>query len=124
MSNNGKQTDRVAPTAGNPTPLNELFTEELPQHTNDKGGKQSDIPGRFDLVPPIAIVLAAKVLAEGAEKYGVDNWKLILAEDHINHAIRHLYLWLDEKDSPLSLNHLTHAMVRVMFAVHTYIQDN
>lgn len=87
---------------------------------NNKGGKQSKVPYRMDLIDPYAILKAAKVLAEGAEKYGVDNWRLIPCSDHINHAIVHFYSWLagDRSD-----DHLTHALCRAIFAVATNPED-
>ena len=60
---------------------------------------------------------AATVAQYGAEKYGEDfyhrNYTKIPAEEHINHAIAHLYAFLagDESD-----DHLGHAIVRAMFA--------
>lgn len=60
---------------------------------------------------------AATVAKYGAEKYGEDfyhrNYTKIPPEEHINHAIQHLYAFLagDESD-----NHLGHAIVRSMFA--------
>ncbi|MDK2933582.1 MAG: hypothetical protein PWP27_1392 [Clostridiales bacterium] len=87
---------------------------------NEKGGKQSKALYRMDLIDPYAILKAAKVLAEGAEKYGKDNWRLIPCEDHINHAIIHFYSWLagDRSDE-----HLAHALCRAIFAVASDPED-
>ncbi len=60
---------------------------------------------------------AAMVAQYGAEKYGEDfyhrNYTKIPPEEHINHAIQHLYAFLagDESD-----DHLSHAILRAMFA--------
>lgn len=97
---------------------------------NELGGKQSKINGRFDLVPSGALAAAAEVLSEGAEKYGEYNWELISTEDHVNHALAHLNVFLSQRRdaSRESLGHfdvslvrgeeddLAHAIVRLMFA--------
>lgn len=62
--------------------------------TNTLGGKQSDTGTRFDLMPPKAIHEVAKVLKRGAEKYGEDNWHAISTREHLEHMIRHAYLYL------------------------------
>lgn len=60
---------------------------------------------------------AAQVAHRGAVKYGETfdnrNFVKIPAEDHINHALQHLYAHLagDRTD-----DHLGHAIVRAMFA--------
>src|SRR5690606_35441400 len=54
---------------------------------NEKGGGQSNLPYRMDLVDPKSILEIASVLKEGAEKYGDDNWKLISTQDHLNHLL-------------------------------------
>lgn len=60
---------------------------------------------------------AAEVAKYGADKYGETffdrNYTKIPVEEHINHAIQHLYAYLagDESD-----DHLGHAIVRAMFA--------
>lgn len=60
---------------------------------------------------------AARVAKEGAEKYGETlhnrNYTKISAEEHVNHAIQHLYAYLagDQSD-----RHIAHAIVRCMFA--------
>ena len=60
---------------------------------------------------------AAETAKYGAEKYNETlqnrNYKRISAEEHINHAIQHLYAFLagDESD-----DHLSHAILRAMFA--------
>ena len=84
--------------------------------TNSAGGSQSKLVARFDLIPPTALFEVAVVLGEGAQKYGEDNWKLIPTNDHISHALAHLFAFLagDTSDS-----HLSHAACRVLFAAHT-----
>lgn len=83
------------------------------EETNEHGARQSRIPGRYDLLPPEAIEQAAIVLKAG-EHYGKDNWRRISCEDHINHALRHIFQYLaNDQSEP----HLGHALVRLMFAV-------
>lgn len=67
---------------------------------------------------------AAQVAKQGAEKYGESfgdrNFTKIAAEDHVNHALQHLYAYLqgDQSDS-----HLAHAIVRCMFAYEVSDED-
>lgn len=83
--------------------------------TNAAGGKQSAISTRFDLMPPDALIRIAEVLAKGAH-YGKDNWRKIPQADHLNHAMRHLALFLKGDTSE---DHLGNACCRVMFAIET-----
>jgi hypothetical protein len=88
--------------------------QDAPTVTNEQGGKQSAMLYRFDLIDPAAMFAMAKVLAQGADKYGVDNWRKIGTQDHINHMLQHVYAYLagDTTD-----DHLAHAMCRAMFAL-------
>lgn len=60
---------------------------------------------------------AAEVAKYGADKYGETihsrNYTKIPVEEHINHAIQHLYAYLAGDTSD---DHLGHAIVRAMFA--------
>lgn len=58
----------------------------------------------------------SEVLKEGAEKYSPNNWRLIPAEEHLNHAIIHLLALLgnDTQD-----DHKGHAMCRLMMCYAT-----
>lgn len=96
-------------------PTADLFSEDLDTHTNDKGGKQSKVPGRFDLLPPDALAEIAVVLEHGAVKYGEDNWRDIDQHDHINHAIRHLFRFIKTQER----EDLSHAATRLLFAMET-----
>lgn len=90
---------------------------DAPVIENQQGGKQSDSPYGFHLIPTTAIFDAAKVLKYGAEKYGETfenrNYRKIGTVDHLNHALQHIYAFLagDKQD-----DHLGHAIVRLMFA--------
>jgi len=89
---------------------------DTPTVTNTEGGKQADVPFRCDLLPPKALLDAAVVLAEGAKKYGEENWRQIPRKDHINHCLMHLYAYLcgDKQEDQLS-----HVACRILFAMET-----
>lgn len=82
--------------------------------TNADGGKQSHVPYRCDLLPPLAVLAVASVLHHGGEKYGPNNWRQIPVADHVNHAMTHLFASLagDRQD-----DHLEHAACRILFAL-------
>lgn len=90
---------------------------DAPVVENENGGKQSETPYGFHLIPPSAIFEAAKVLKYGADKYGETfesrNYNKIDTNSHLNHALQHIYAFLagDTQD-----DHLGHALVRLMFA--------
>lgn len=87
--------------------------------TNAAGGSQSDIPYRFDLIDAKAMFEMAKVLKEGADKYGEQNWRVIPVEDHLNHALAHIFAYLagDTQD-----DHLSHILCRATFALGVKLQ--
>lgn len=89
---------------------------DAPVVVNESGGKQSASPYRMDLIDPKAILEISKVLSEGAEKYGEDNWKQISVKDHLNHLLVHIYAYLagDKSDE-----HLSHSACRAIFALAT-----
>ena len=97
----------------------------VPTETNERGGKQSATPYAFHLLPPNAIFAAAEVAKYGAGKYGETqldrNYKKIPAEEHVNHAVQHLYAYLagDTGD-----DHLAHAILRAMFAFEVDHEQN
>ncbi|GHT17564.1 hypothetical protein FACS1894189_3690 [Planctomycetales bacterium] len=97
-----------------PPPLSPL----APIKTFETGAKRSTDADdtRFDLLPPKALELASRTLAQGAAKYGEHNWqKGMPTTDVLNHAIRHVFQWLDGDTSE---PHLSHALVNLMFACH------
>jgi len=101
--------------------------------TSKLGGKQSDIGARFDLVPSSALKLVAETMHEGEGKYGENNWRLIEAESHINHALAHLYGAIRVSDIgpghlELSLaefeavkTDLAHAACRALMALEVFV---
>ncbi len=86
---------------------------------NENGGAQSELDTRFDLIPPCQLRKVAEVLAYGAEKYGVDNWKLISYEEHLNHVLQHINA--EQLGLETGEPHLQHALVRMFFAA--YMRD-
>lgn len=94
--------------------IKDIASPDAPTTTNEKGGSQSFIPVRFDLIDGRALFEMAKVLHHGAVKYGEDNWRLISVNDHLNHGIMHAYAWLsgDRTD-----DHLSHFLCRATFAL-------
>lgn len=93
-------------------------TESKELHKFETGAVRStDADGtRYDLITPIGIRRLAEVYAEGAKKYGVNNWqKGIPYSNLINHALRHIYLFLEgDKSEP----HIPHAIWNLMTLVH------
>ena len=82
------------------------------------GGKHSDSPYRFDLLPPYAIAAISRVQAEGAAKYGEWNWLGITPKDNLNHALQHLLAliaWDDSEGSPVE--HAAHAGCRILYLI-------
>src|SRR5689334_23326525 len=80
---------------------------DSPTVTNERGGKQSQVDYRFDLIDQQAVFAMAQVLHEGASKYGANNWRRIEVDSHLNHLLMHVYAYLggDTQD-----DHLTHAL--------------
>lgn len=93
-------------------------TPDAPVITNENGGKQSASPYAFELLPPHALFEAAAVAKHGADKYGESfgnrNYTKIDSKSHLNHALQHIYAYLAGDTSD---DHLSHALVRMMFAV-------
>jgi hypothetical protein len=104
---------RTYNTLGKGTKVEGLSPDQ-PTVTNEKGGKQSDTPYGFNELPPLALFAEAKVLAQGAKKYGSRNWTNIPIEDHLNHALQHIFAYLagDKSD-----HHLANLACRSHFAL-------
>jgi len=92
------------------------LSTSAPTTVNENGGKQSYIPFRFDLMRGILATVLLKlagVLKHGS-KYGEDNWHNISPQEHINHALTHLFSWLQGDDQD---DHVSHFVCRAsMFA--------
>lgn len=93
--------------------ISDIVSPDAETTTNERGGMQSHVPVRFDLIDGKAMFAMAAVLHEGAEKYAPGNWRLIPTRDHLNHALMHIFAYLsgDRTDE-----HLSHALCRITFA--------
>lgn len=100
---------------------NNIYNEVLDDIVNFMQTEDKDI--LIDTVKDLArekninaLIEIGKVLQYGAEKYEPNNWRLIPQEEHINHALIHLYAHIlgDEQD-----NHIGHCLCRLMMAYAT-----
>lgn len=82
---------------------------------------QAQVGCRLDLVPPEAILEVGKVLHEAAIKYGPWNHRTIKVESHLNHAMRHIFLYFSCDKSEY---HLAHAATRLLLALDMDIQKS
>jgi hypothetical protein len=72
---------------------------------------------RYDLVSPIGLAAVARACHEGARKYGDFNWEQGMpCHDLLNHALRHIYLFLSGDRSE---EHLGHAAWGMLSAIHS-----
>jgi hypothetical protein len=92
------------------------MTEETTQFPSG-AVRSADASGvRYDLITPVGLRRLAETCAEGAVKYGDVNWqKGIPASQMLNHAIRHLFLWLEGDDRE---DHLAHAAWNILGVCH------
>lgn len=91
---------------------------DAPTTVNARGGKQSALPYRFDLLPPLALAAVARVLEPGAKKYGEWNWLRITTDDNLNHALAHSFAYVARDASEgHPIEHLRHAACRVLMAL-------
>jgi hypothetical protein len=66
------------------------------KHTFSSGASSSGMKPRYDLIPSWALERIAKRFAEGAKKYGENNWQKGVTDkefiiDRMNHMVEHLY---------------------------------
>lgn len=87
------------------------------------GGKMSKDEMTLDILEqsPDALIQIAKVLEYGASKYKPNNWRLIPEEEHLNHALIHLYA-LEEGDT--QDDHIGHFLTRIMMVYATKCSPN
>jgi hypothetical protein len=79
---------------------------------------------RFDLLPAQALAAVAELRANAVAKHGeqgIESWMASDPAPHVNKAIAHIYAYLsgdttEARGDPAE--HLTHALCRLMFAVH------
>jgi hypothetical protein len=101
--------------------MGKAASPDAPTVYNQKGAGQSLLNARFDLIDGHALFAMASVLDDGAKKYGVDNWRGIPVEDHINHLIMHAYAYLTGDGTD---DHLSHIFCRAMFALGVELQED
>ncbi len=83
--------------------------------THETGAKRSTDAddARFDLIPQLALYEVAKVLAEGAKKYGEHNYrKGFKFSDVMNHLLTHANKYLRGDKSE---HHLSHIACNILF---------
>lgn len=71
------------------------------RHAFASGAMSSGMKPRYDLIPTYALERMARRFAEGAAKYGENNWQKgvndpAFIRDRINHAIEHLLILRDK----------------------------
>lgn len=93
---------------------------DAPIVENERGGKQSHVAYRYDLIPPEVLERMARIFDYGAKRYEPDNWKLIGTNDHINHVFTHLIAF---RLGDTSDDHLGHAAWRLLAAYWTAMRD-
>jgi hypothetical protein len=73
---------------------------------------------RYDLIPREGLNAIAEACHEGALRYSDYNWEQGMpAHDLLNHAIRHIYLFLaGDRSEP----HLGHAAWNLLAAIHSH----
>jgi hypothetical protein len=91
-----------------------LIREQDEIEVTPQGGKHSRIGMAFHHLDPELMLELARVLYEGGAKYGRENRKSISTEDHLNHALSHIFMFMNTQGSPVE--DLEHAIVRLMFA--------
>ena len=79
---------------------------------------------RFDLIPGDALAEVARTLANGAKKYGDNNWKesrMVGENGPINHALKHIHYYnagIEDDESPDPNIHLANAITNLLFELH------
>jgi hypothetical protein len=85
---------------------------------------------KIHLVPPEAIIEAAKVFGFGAEKYGENNWRQDIEKfpvsRHYSSIQRHLLAYMsgEDQDPESGLPHLSQALTQMMILVMTTIESD
>jgi hypothetical protein len=97
------------------------LAKQLEQGTyqNEKGGKQSKLAVRMDLLPMEALLSVGRVLDHGS-KYGEENWHKTTVAENINHALMHLARF---RAGEVGEPNLSHAACRILFALWLQIRD-
>lgn len=112
------QLGQPTPEEPNPIPCPAVIISSLEQTKFSTGAVRSTDANstRYDLISPVGLRRIAETYAEGAKKYGDNNWqKGMPASDTMNHAIRHLNLWLSGDKTE---DHLAHAAWNLIAIMH------
>jgi hypothetical protein len=102
------------------------WRDRPPEANEDKevfpsGATRSKVRERYDLVPAAGLRVVAEVMAKGAQTHGEWNWQRGMPTGVcINHAIRHLYQYLEGDRSE---RHLAHAACNLLMALHFEEED-
>jgi len=75
---------------------------------------QEQIGVRLDLIPPAVILEIGRVLHVAALKYGAKNHKTIKVSSHLNHALTHIFKYMEGDETE---PHLSHAATRLILAM-------
>lgn len=81
--------------------------------------KQTNIKSSYNSLPANSIASVSKVLYDGNLKYGENNWKTIPIKEHINHALYHIFRYMDRPN----IEDMSHACCRVLFALSLILDD-
>jgi hypothetical protein len=85
--------------------------------TFQSGAKRTAKDVRFELLSPIGLRRMAQASHEGAEKYGALNVeKGLPISVFLNHALSHIYAYLEGDRSE---DHLSHAAWNLCFSMHS-----
>lgn len=99
--------------------------EKIPEQ--QEGEKFDRGKDRFSLVPLPALQEVMKVLEHGAEKYDVDNWRLIddFENRYYDAIFRHLFAYKNGEvlDKESGVSHLAHAACGVMFLLNRQLEN-
>lgn len=81
-------------------------------HPNDPKGQAGAAKVPLHLIPTVAMTAESAALKQGAEKYGLDNWREsgVNAMTYVGAMLRHLTAWRDgeDVDPDSGISHLGH----------------
>jgi hypothetical protein len=87
--------------------------------TNSRGGKQTDLKARYDLLPALAVKAIAGVLERGAKRYGEGNWHSLSVEEIHNHTLGHAIAFNRTND----IADLEHTACRALMALEIALRE-
>lgn len=86
---------------------------QFPTGARRSGDAESE---RYDLITPIGLRRLAETYADGAARHGEHNWELGMpASALVNHALRHINLWMS---GDAMEDHLAHAAWNLFALMH------